>query len=53
MIDLPQYIYDLMLDRLSGSIGEEDTVRLQQWLDMSEEHLKLWKDIAEIGRAHV
>lgn len=46
MIDLPQDIYNLMLDRLIGSIGEADTVRLQQWLDMSEEHRKLWKEIA-------
>lgn len=48
MIDLPQDIYNLMLDRLSGSIGEEDTVRLRLWLAISEEHRKLWKEIAAL-----
>lgn len=46
MIDLPQEIYDLMLDRLTDSLRAEDAVRLQQWLDVSEAHREAWKEIA-------
>lgn len=46
MIDLPQDIYNLMLDRLTGSITDEEAVRLQEWLKASEEHCMLWREIA-------
>ncbi len=46
MIDLPQEIYNMMLDRLTGSLEVNDTVRLQQWLDASESHQEAWKEIA-------
>lgn len=46
MIDLPQDIYNLMLDRLTGSITDDDAVRLQHWLKASEDHRMLWKEIS-------
>lgn len=55
MIDLPQDIYNLMLDRLTGSIADDDSVRLQQWLKASEDHRILWKEIAGLwycGKIH-